>query len=448
MKKPAQNIEKNIPVLPPQVLELEELVLGAMLIESNSISEALGLIHSKEIFYKIEHQDIFEAIFQLFNLGQNIDILTVNNQLKHLGRNVDAVFLNQLTYKVNSSSNIVYHIHILKEFWVRRVLIPQGHFLVNCCYDLTKDVFDSLNKIQHVLIRTNDFLSIKKGSTIQEITKEILQTDFNQSAFCIPTGFSESDKLLGGGLCNGDLIIIAARPGMGKTTLVLKILRNATVLFGKKVAIFSLEMSKVKIGLKLLSMESGISVNRIKRKVFYEGELEKLTAATNVISSMHLIIDDDARLTIATLRAKAINLKAKHGLDLLAVDYLQLMEGEGNNRESVISNISRGLKLLSKELDIPIIALSQLSRAVESRTSKRPVLADLRESGAIEQDADVVMFIYRDEYYNIFQDENGDSTAGKAELIYAKNREGFLGFDTVICNLEANNFSDLNCVLS
>ena len=192
-------------------------------------------------------------------------------------------------------------------------------------------------------------------------------------------------------------------------------------------------------------METGISVNRLKRKIFYEGELDKVQLATNVIAGMHFQIDDDPALNISTLRAKAINLKAKQGIDLLAVDYLQLMEGENKNanRENAISAISRGLKLLSKELEIPIIALSQLSRAVETRTNKRPVLADLRESGAIEQDADVVIFIYRDEYYEIHQDELGNSTAGKAEIIFGKNREGFLGREIVACNLEANNFSDV-----
>ena len=437
-------LQNSLPI-PPQDLELESVVLGAILIDGNCLLEVIGLIHSKELFYKIENQIVFEAIASLFNSGRNVDLLTVSNEIKHSGKKLELTYVNELTFRVNSSTNIIYHIYILKELWVRRVLIPQGQFLINCSYDLSKDVFDTLSKIQNVLIRTNDFLSVKKGSSIQDITKEILSTDFSQSIHFVPTGFRGCDAVLGGGFGNGELVIVAARPGMGKTTLVLKILRNATVLYGKSVALFSLEMSKVKLGLKLLSMETGISVNRIKRKIFFEGELDKVQQATNVIAQMKFQIDDDPLLTISTLRAKAINMKAKFGLDLLAVDYLQLMEGEGGsaNRENAISAISRGLKLLSKELDIPIIALSQLSRAVESRNNKRPVLADLRESGAIEQDADVVMFIYRDEYYDILQDEFGNSTVGNAEIIFGKNREGFLGREFVACNLEANNFSDL-----
>ena len=442
MKNNIQPIAEN---LPPQDLRMEEVVLGAMLIDEHCLIEVIGLIHSKELFYKIEHQDIFEAILKLFNAGRNVDILTVVRELKQLGKNVPITYVNELTSKIHAASNIVQHIYILKELWVRRVLIPQGQFLMNCSWDLSKDVFDSLGKIQNVLIRTNDFLSIKKGSSIQEITNDILSTDFSQGIHFVPTGFIGCDTVLGGGFGNGELIIVAARPGMGKTTLVLKILRNATVMFAKKVVLFSLEMSKIKLGLKLLSMETGISVNRLKRKIFYDGELDKVQLATNVIAGMHFQIDDDPALNISTLRAKAINLKAKQGIDLLAVDYLQLMEGENKNanRENAISAISRGLKLLSKELEIPIIALSQLSRAVETRTNKRPVLADLRESGAIEQDADVVIFIYRDEYYDIHQDELGDSTSGKAEIIFGKNREGFLGREIVACNLEANNFSDV-----
>jgi replicative DNA helicase len=438
-------IQPSAAPIPPHDLDIEAVTLGAMLIDGFCLIEVIGLIHSKELFYKFEHQDIFEAIARLFNSGRNVDLLTVSNELRQLGKKVELSYVNEITFRVNSSANVVQHIYILKELWVRRVLIPQGQFLTNCSYDLSKDIFDSLGKIQNVLIRTNDFLSIKKGSSIQEITKEILSTDFNQNTTYVPTGFSGCDKVLGGGFGNGELIIVAARPGMGKTTLVLKILRNATVMFTKKVALFSLEMSKVKLGLKLLSMETGISVNRLKRKIFYDGELDKVQLATNIIANMSFYIDDDPMLTISTLRAKAINLKAKQGLDLLAVDYLQLMEGEGGNqnRENAISAISRGLKLLSKELEIPIIALSQLSRAVETRTNKRPILADLRESGAIEQDADVVIFIYRDEYYDIHQDEFGNSTAGKAEIIFGKNREGSLGREFVTCDLEVNNFTDI-----
>ncbi|WP_452222447.1 replicative DNA helicase [Lacinutrix salivirga] len=423
--------------IPPQALDLEEVVLGAMMIDKKGVDEVIDIL-SADAFYKEAHQHIFEAIFQLFENSEPIDLLTVSTQLKK-NQKLDVsggdFYLISLTQKVSSSAHIEFHARIILQKFIQRSLIKISSEIIEDSYDETQDVFDLLDKAESKLYEVTQGNIKKSSETAQELViqakKKIEEISNKEGLSGIATGFNKLDKLTSGWQPS-DLIIVAARPGMGKTALTLSMARNIAVDQNIPVAFFSLEMASVQLITRLISSETGLSSEKLRTGKLEKHEWEQLNVKVKGLEKAPLFIDDTPSLSIFDLRAKARRLASQHGIKLIMIDYLQLMTGgssHGGNREQEISMISRNLKALAKELNVPVIALSQLSRAVETRGgSKRPLLSDLRESGAIEQDADIVSFIYRPEYYKIdeWDDEERSPTEGQAEFIIAKHRNGGL----------------------
>lgn len=433
------NLEKG--KIPPQALDLEEVVLGAMMIDKKGVDEVIDLL-SPEAFYKDAHQYIFEAIKKLFEDGQPIDLLTVSNRLKKDAK-LDMVggdfYLISLTQKVSSSAHIEFHARIILQKYIQRSLIKISNEIIEDSYDETKDVFDLLDRAESKLYDVTQGNIKRTSVTAQELViqakKKIEEISNKEGLSGIPSGFDKLDKLTSGWQ-ESDLIIVAARPGMGKTALTLSMAKNIAVDQGIPVAFFSLEMASVQLITRLISSETGLSSEKLRTGRLEKHEWEQLNVRVKKLEGAPLYIDDTPSLSIFDLRAKARRLASQYGIKMVVIDYLQLMTAggshKGGNREQEISMISRNLKALAKELNVPVIALSQLSRAVETRGgSKRPLLSDLRESGAIEQDADIVSFIYRPEYYKIeeWDDEERSPTEGQAEFIVAKHRNG--GLDSI-----------------
>ncbi|MFN8355916.1 MAG: replicative DNA helicase [Spirosomataceae bacterium] len=434
-------LDTGLGKIPPQSLDLEEAVLGALMLEKDALTAVIDIL-KPESFYKEAHQRIFKAILTLFQNSEPIDLLTVNNQLRSTGEIELAggtMYLTELTGRVNSAANIEFHARKIVEHAIKRYLISIASEIQRDAYEDTTDVFQLLDKTEQALfyvtesnIRKNfqDMASIMRAA-LEELEAKKHHVD---GLTGVPSGFSALDRITSGWQ-RTELIIIAARPGMGKTAFVVSALRNAAVDFQHAVAIFSLEMSSVQLVNRLISAEAEIESEKLRKGSLAQHEWAQLHHKITKLTSAPIFIDDTPALSILELRAKCRRLKAQHDIQLVVIDYLQLMSGDssgkgGGNREQEIASISRALKNLAKELNVPVIALSQLSRAVETRGGeKRPQLSDLRESGSIEQDADMVMFLYRPEYYGITQDENGNPVQGIGEVIIAKNRSGSL--DTV-----------------
>ncbi|MBO6880746.1 MULTISPECIES: replicative DNA helicase [Winogradskyella] len=427
--------------IPPQAIDLEEVVLGAMMIDKKGVDEVIDIL-SPESFYKDAHKHIFEAIFKLFENSEPVDLLTVSSQLKK-DEKLDLIggdfYLISLTQRVSSSAHIEFHARIILQKYIQRSLIKISNEIIEEAYDETKDVFDLLDNAEAKLYEVTQGNVKKSTETAQSLViqakKKIEDISNKEGLSGIPTGFDKVDKLTSGWQPS-DLIIIAARPGMGKTALTLTMARNIAVDFNQAVAFFSLEMSSVQLITRLISSETGLSSEKLRTGKLEKHEWEQLNVKVKTLEKAPLFIDDTPSLSIFDLRAKARRLKSQYDIKVIMVDYLQLMTAggsqKGGNREQEISTISRNLKALAKELSVPVIALSQLSRAVETRGgSKRPLLSDLRESGAIEQDADIVSFIYRPEYYKIdeWDDEERSPTEGQGEFIVAKHRNG--GLDNI-----------------
>ncbi len=429
------SVSENLGKLPPQAVEIEEAVLGALMLERDALSNVIDILHA-ESFYRDANQEIYRAIVELFNDSQPIDIKTVTHQLRKSGKLElvgGAYHVAELTTKVNSAANIEYHARIIAEQSIKRELIKISSEIQRDAYEDTIDVFKLLDRAEQSLfdvseshIRKNyDKMSSLLHQAIDEIqTKK----DKKDGLTGVPSGFSALDRVTSGWQPS-DLVIIAARPGMGKTAFVVSALRNAAIDFQNPVAIFSLEMSSVQLVNRMISAEAELESEKIKRGDLADYEWEQIMHKTDKLSQAQIFIDDTPALSILELRAKSRRLVAQHGVKLLIIDYLQLMSGDagkgGGNREQEIASISRALKGIAKELNVPVIALSQLSRAVETRGGdKRPQLSDLRESGSIEQDADMVMFLYRPEYYGLDTDESGMPLSGLGEVIIAKNRNG------------------------
>lgn len=420
--------------LPPQAVDLEEAVLGALMLEKEAVNTAIDILQPKS-FYKEAHQKIFSAIQDLFQQSEPIDILTVTNELKQRGE-LDliggAYFVTQLTNRVASAANIEYHARIIAQKYIQRELIRISADIITEAYDETTDVFTLLDKAESNLFSVAEGNINKSHDSMSELIRDAItqiETAKNQESGVIgvASGFTALDRVTSGWQPS-DLVIIAARPAMGKTSYVLSLARNAAVDFKMPVAFFSLEMSSVQLVTRLISAESEISSEKLRSGNLRNDEIQQIHTKITGLAEAPIFIDDTAGLSVFELRAKARRLKAKHDIQLLIIDYLQLMTGGGDNkgnREQEISMISRSLKSIAKELNIPVLALSQLSRAVETRGGdKRPQLSDLRESGSIEQDADMVQFIHRPEYYGLNEDEDGNSTNGIANIIIAKHRNG------------------------
>lgn len=422
--------------LPPQAVDLEEAVLGAMMLEKNAINDGIDIL-KPESFYKEAHQKIFSAILELFQQSQPIDILTVTAQLRKNGELETvggAYYISQLTNRVASAANVEYHARIISQKHIMRELIRISSQTIKEAYEETSDVFDLMDFTESELYKVTqgnirkDYESMDKLilQAIDEIEKAKDHTDGISG---VPSGFTNLDRVTSGWQ-RSDMIVIAARPGMGKTAFVLSMARNSAVLFNQAVAVFSLEMSALQLVNRLIASEAELQSDKLRKGNLQDHELQQLHTRIKKLTEAPIFIDDTPALSIFELRAKARRLVGQHGVKMIIIDYLQLMtaggEGKGN-REQEISTISRSIKSIAKELNVPIIALSQLSRSVETRGGdKRPMLSDLRESGAIEQDADIVCFIYRPEYYGLTEDEKGNSLMGVGEIIIAKHRNGSL----------------------
>ncbi len=425
--------------IPPQAVDLEEAVLGAMMIDKKGVDDVIDIIHV-DVFYKPAHQFIYNAIFKLFENSEPIDLLTVSNQLRK-DEKLEAVggdfYLINLSQKVSSAAHVEFHARIILQKFIQRRLISISSEIITNSYDETVDVFDLLDDAESKLFDITQG-NLKKSSEaahnlVTQALKKIEEISNQEGMSGVATGFTKLDQLTSGWQPS-DLIILAARPGMGKTAFVMSMAKNMAIDFDTPVAIFSLEMSSIQLITRMISSQTGISSEKLRKGNLETYEWEALNVKVKSLSNAPIFIDDTPSLSVFDLRAKARRLVSQHGVKAIVIDYLQLMtagsatKGIGN-REQEISTISRNLKALAKELSVPVIALSQLSRAVETRGgSKRPLLSDLRESGAIEQDADIVSFIYRPEYYGLTEWDDDEHTPceGQAEFIVAKHRNGGL----------------------
>lgn len=435
-KSPIQN--NDLGKIPPQATDLEEAVLGALMLEREAVNEVIDIL-KPESFYKESHRKIFSAIHDLFQRSEPIDILTVTSELRKSGDLEmvgGAYYISFLTNRVASSANIQFHARIISQKHILRELIRISSDTIREAYEESTDVFDLLDKAERDLFTVAQGNIRKEYDTMSDVIKQAIENieaakKNVDGVSGVPSGFHALDRVTSGWQ-KSDMIIVAARPGMGKTAFVVSMARNIAVDFNLPVAIFSLEMSSIQLVNRLISSETGIKGEKIRKGNLEDHEFTQLHTRIKKLSTAPIYVDDTPSLSVFELRAKARRLKSKHDIQLIIVDYLQLMTAgsDKGNREQEISTISRSIKTIAKELNIPIIALSQLSRAVETRGGdKKPMLSDLRESGAIEQDADIVSFIYRPEYYDLDQDEEGNSLLGIGQVIIAKHRNGAL--DTV-----------------
>ena len=424
----------------PQAVPLEEAVLGGILLDKNALALVMDILRP-DVFYLERHQVIYRAIVQLYESSSPIDLLTVTEALRRsqeLERAGGAFYLVELTNRVASAANIEYHARIIAQKYIMREVVQLGGELLKDGYEDTMDCFELLNRAEQDLFAITQKTTSKSVTHLATAGHDFLRYLEQVSKVAtgltgVPSGLTDLDRLTAGWQPS-DLIIIAARPGMGKSALITSIALNAARDFQKPVALFTLEMPTAQVVARILAQMIEVPLSRLRKGQLDDREWQQVQSAVEQLSQIPIYIDDTAGLNIYELRAKCRRLKKQHDIELVIVDYLQLMSAapdaakdKGGNREQEISTISRALKALAKELNVPVIALSQLSRAVETRGgSKRPMLSDLRESGAIEQDADMVGFIYRPEYYQILEDERGNSLKGTAEFIIAKHRNGAL----------------------
>jgi replicative DNA helicase len=422
-------------VKPPSAPEIEAAVLGAMLIEKEAVPKAIELL-KPETFYLKPHQMIYETMLSLFESGEAIDTVTVYEELKKRNQ-IDevggAVYLSKLSQNISSAANVEFHARILLEKQILRGLITSSHEIARAAYDGASDAFDILDDAERKIFEITEAHLQKSFQGMDRAVRDALEYieaihSQTHKKFSVPTGFYEMDEILGG-FQKSDLIIIAARPSMGKTALALTLARNAAVDHKVPVGIFSLEMSTMQLIIRLLCAEGRLNAHLVRTGKLPHEEGVKLSKNAHKLINAPIFVDDSPAQTVLEIRAKARRLKAEKQIGMIIIDYLQLMQGpaKAESREREISHISRSLKALAKELNIPVIALAQLNRAVEARTDKRPQLSDLRESGSIEQDADVVIFLNRPEMYGIKQFPDESATEGVAEIIIGKQRNGPTG---------------------
>jgi len=430
-----QEIKPNDPApyrLPPQNIEAEESIISAILIDNNTLLDVIEIL-APEDFYRTAHQKIYAAITDLFDTTEPIDLVTLANKLKEKGQLEEigsASYLARLVDTVPSAVNAQHYAKIVHDKASLRRLIEKANAIVKRCFEERGNADNIIDFAESSVFEISEKKSQQAFYPISKLILGNIETleenQGNRSLVTgVPTGFSHLDNLTSG-LQNSDLIILAARPSMGKTALALNIARNAAVDANIPVAIFSLEMSKEQLSLRMLCSEARIDSSRLRGGFFSMEDWHRLTDAAGILSETSIYIDDSPSLTAMEIRAKARRLKMDKNIGLIVIDYLQLMQGRASaeRRDLEISEISRSLKALAKELELPVLALSQLNRMLEQRTDKRPRLSDLRESGALEQDADVVAFIYRDEVYN---KEEDNPRRGTAEILLSKQRNGPTG---------------------
>lgn len=419
----------TIDKLPPQNLEAEQAVLGAIILDNEALPKVIEIL-SPEDFYKEAHRRLYNVIIGLFDETKPVDIITLteylrkNNELEAVG---GISYLSHLANCIPTSANIRHHAKIIREKALLRSLIQTSSHIVSKVYEDNLDADEMVDYAEKMIFDIADKRTRTSFTSLKDVIRDTFKMiehlyDKKEAITGIPSGFKDLDELTSG-FQPGDLIIIGGRPGMGKTAFALNIAQHVAIDLKEPVAIFSLEMSKEQLAMRMLCAESMVDSSRVRKGFITKQDWPKLTNAAGRLAEAPIFIDDSSSINVFDIRAKARRLKMEHGgLSLVVVDYLQLMRSRGNfeRREQEISDISRSLKALAKELKVPVIALSQLNRAVEQRGEKKPTLADLRESGAIEQDADVIIFLYRDEVYN----RNNPSNKGKAEVIVAKQRNG------------------------
>jgi replicative DNA helicase len=422
--------------LPPQATDVEEAVLGALMLEREAFIGVADVLN-EDCFYKEEHRQIFKVIQDLSMNDKPVDLLIVTQELKNRGlleQIGGPYYITQLTSKVASAAHIEFHARIIAQKYIQRELIRACSEIQSNAFDDTKDVDELINQAESAIFKISEGNIKKETLPIKPILKDavMLIQEANKRSdglSGVPSGFTKVDRLTAGWQ-KTDLVIIAARPAMGKTAFVLSMTRNMAVDYKVPVAVFSLEMSSIQLVNRLIASESELGSEKIKKGSLVGDDWDRLNAAIQRLDDAPIFVDDTPALSIFEFRAKCRRLKMQHDIGMVLVDYLQLMTAgvdTRGSREQEVSMISRSLKAIAKELNIPIIALSQLNRSVESREGRRPQLSDLRESGAIEQDADMVIFIHRPEYYNINTDEEGNSLKGVAEIIIAKHRNGPTG---------------------
>ncbi len=434
--------------IPPNDIEAEQAVLGSMLTDKDAVISAIEVL-KKEDFYREDNKAIYEAMINLYNRPEPIDIITVKDELLSIGK-FDVVggleYLADLPEKVPTTANVEKYIRIVEEKSILRSLIKTSNELITLGYDETQEVNSVMDQAEKKVF---DLMQNRNQTGYSQI-KDVLVDSFAQleklynqkeGITGVPSGFADLD-LRTAGFHNSELIILAARPAMGKTALALNMATNAATKSDVPVLLFSLEMSKEQLVNRVLCSEAMVDSNKLKTGKIEENDWVKIVEALGPLSEAEMYIDDTAGISIGEIRAKARKLKLEKNIGLIIIDYLQLIQGSGNrrngSREQEISEISRSLKILAKELDIPVIALSQLSRAAEQRSEHRPMLSDLRESGSIEQDADIVMFLYRDDYYN----EESESK-NIAEVIIAKNRSGSTGTAEILWMSNYTKFANI-----
>ncbi len=426
-----KSIDPLLNKIPPHDIDAEESLLSAIFIDNNNLLDVVDILIPED-FYKTAHQKIFRAIIELFSKSEPSDLVTIATKLKEkheLEEIGGAAFLASIADSAPMAVNAVHYAKIIKEKACLRALITSSSAIIEKCL---KDQGDFENIVDFAESSIFRITEAKQGQAFTSIAKlveisinALEQQGKNKGLSGLTTGYHRLDSLTSG-LQKSDLVILAARPSMGKTAFALNIARNVAFEERKPVAVFSLEMSKEQLSMRLLTSEARIDSNRFKTGYISQEDVENVTDAADVLNDLPIFIDDTPNISPMEIRAKARRLKMEKGLGLVVIDYLQLMRSafHSDRRDLEIAEISRSLKALAKELDIPVLALSQLNRMLEQRAEKRPLLSDLRESGALEQDADIVAFIYRDEIYN---KEENNPNRGKAEIIVAKNRNGSVG---------------------
>lgn len=435
--------------IPPQNIEAEQAVLGAMLIKKEAISEVVTILIGTD-FYRDAHRIIFDAMLELFNKNEAVDLITITEQLRkneQLDKVGGIAYVTSLANSVPTAANIEYHAKIVKDKGQLRHLINSATAIAGMGYEDNENVIDVMDKAEKMILE----VAAKRGGGDFTPIKNILLDTFSKIEVLYaskggitgtPTGFKDLDKLTSG-LQPSDLILVAARPSMGKTAFTLNVATHIAVREKKAVAFFSLEMSKEQLVQRMLCSEGAIDSQRLRIGELDDKDWGKLISAADRLSTAPIFIDDTAGITVMELRSKARRLKTEYDLKLIVIDYLQLMQGSsskgGDNRQQEISEISRSLKALARELNVPVIALSQLSRSVESRQVKKPMLSDLRESGSLEQDADIVMFLYREDYYDP-DTENKNIT----DVIIAKHRNGPVDTVQLFFHKQFTKFADLS----
>jgi len=424
---------------PPSATEVEMAVLGAMLIDEDAVPKAIEILKPESFFDK-RNRIVFESMTSLYEANEPIDTVSVYEELKKSGKSDEAggaAYISKLSQDISSAANIDYHARVVMEKWILRQLISSSMEIAASAYAGNEDVFDLLDAAESKIFQISEKGIKESFKSMEKAVKEALELieaihSKNISTFSVPSGFFELDDLLGG-FQKSDLIIVASRPSMGKTAFAMSAARNAAIDHNVPVGVFSLEMATIQLATRLISAEARINAHNVRTGKFKAEEGAKISRTVHKLSKAPIYIDDTPAISILELRAKARRLKNEKKIGLIIIDYLQLLSTSVHmeSREREISTISRSLKSLAKELNIPVVALSQLNRQLESRSDKKPMLSDLRESGSIEQDADVVLFLYRPEVYNITQytygEMNGESTEGIAEVIVGKQRNGPIG---------------------